>query len=324
VPGRRGEICRLVGFTSLGMSGYPGVEVSRASATRPEPAGGTLAVMELHVGCAMWTHAAWPAHRAPARERLAAYAGSLNAVEGNTSYYATPSVSTVQTWAEQVPPDFRFVMKLPKAVTHEHRLAPAGDTALRAFLAAMEPLGERAHMLWVQLPAAFGPGGVDALARFLGRLPREYRYCVEVRHPAFFTDPRAERDLENALSPSGAEWVPFDTAVLFESPPSSEAEREGQAKKPRMPRRTRALTGFPVVRYIGRDDPERTAEGWQPWADQAADWLREGRSPTVFIHTPDNARALELARKFHADVRARVPGTGPLPEPVAAGPPTLF
>jgi uncharacterized protein YecE (DUF72 family) len=245
-------------------------------------------------------------------------------VEGNTSFYATPSIPTVQTWADQVPPDFRFVMKLPKTVTHEHRLAPTGDADLRTFLDAMEPLGERAHMLWVQLPAKFGPGGVDALARFLRRLPTGHRYCAEVRHPAFFTDPRAERDLERALETVGAEWATFDTTVLFENPPASEAEREGQAKKPRAPRRTRALTGHPVVRYIGRDDPARTAEGWEPWADQAAVWLREGRSPTVFIHTPDNDRAMELARKFHSDVRTRVPGTSPLPDPVSGDPLTLF
>jgi hypothetical protein len=44
----------------------------------------------------------------------------------------------------------------------------------------------------------------------------------------------------------------------------------------------------------------------------------------VFIHTPDNADALELARRFHEDVRARVPEVEPLPEPLLAGPPTLF
>jgi len=45
---------------------------------------------------------------------------------------------------------------------------------------------------------------------------------------------------------------------------------------------------------------------------------------TVFIHTPDNADALELARRFHDDVRGRVPEVEALPEPLPAGPPTLF
>jgi aryl-alcohol dehydrogenase-like predicted oxidoreductase len=52
-----------------------------------------------------------------------------------------------------------------------------------------------------------------------------------------------------------------------------------------------------VVRYIGRDDTARTIAGWQHWLEPVAGWLREGRSPTVFIHTPDNVEALELARR---------------------------
>jgi uncharacterized protein YecE (DUF72 family) len=118
--------------------------------------------------------------------------------------------------------------------------------------------------------------------------------------------------------------VTFDTTVLFESPPVSDAEREAWTKKPRLPRRSRALTSHPVVRYIGRDDAARTIAGWQPWLDTVTGWLREGRSPTVFIHTPDNTDAPELARRFHDDVRARLPEVEPLPDPIPTGPPTLF
>ena len=172
--------------------------------------------------------------------------------------------------------------------------------------------------------AVLRPGRLGALAGFLRRLPREYRYCIEVRHRAFFCDPRSEQQLEAVLGEVGAEWATFDTTVLFQSPPASDAEREAWRKKPRLPRRSRALTAHPVVRYIGRDDAAPAVAGWQPWLDAVAGWLREGRSPTVFIHTPDNVSALELARRFHRDVRARVPEIGPLPEPVPAGPPTLF
>jgi len=156
------------------------------------------------------------------------------------------------------------------------------------------------------------------------RLPPEHRYCVEVRDREFFEDPRAEQQLERALGYADAEWATFDTTVLFGNPPTSAAEREAWTKKPRLPRRARALTDRPVVRYIGRDDNARTIAGWQPWLDDVAGWLREGRSPTVFIHTPDNVNALELARRFHDDVRARVPEIDPLPEPIPTGPPTLF
>ena len=275
----------------------------------------------------MWTHAPWQGRYLPGslspRDRLRAYATWCNAVEGNTTFYATPALGTVRSWAEQTAPDFRFILKLPKSITHERRLADVSDP-LRAFLAAIEPLGGRAHALLVQLPPSFSPADLGALTGFLRRLPGEYRSCVEVRHRAFFEDPRSERQLERALGDVGAEWVTFDTTVLFESPPVSDAEREAWRNKPRLPRRSRALTSHPVVRYIGRDDAARTVAGWRPWLDVVAGWLREGRSPTVFIHTPDNVGALELARRFHDDVRARVPEVEPLPEPIPAGPPTLF
>ncbi|WP_211304019.1 DUF72 domain-containing protein [Pseudosporangium ferrugineum] len=275
----------------------------------------------------MWNLRAWQGrflpHPPAPQERLRAYAGWCNAVEGNTTFYATPARETVAGWAEQTDPRFRFVVKLPKQITHVRRLAGA-EEELRIFLDAMAPLGPRIHALWVQLPGSFSPAETGVLADFLGRVPRSFRYAVEVRHPAFFEDPRATTRLEQVLAPVEAEWVPFDTTALFRSPPTSDAERDAWTKKPRMPLRTLALTDRPIVRYLGRDDSGRTVEGWRHWVDAVTEWLREGRSPTVFIHTPDNADAPELARRFHDEVRARLPGLEPLPQPVAAQPETLF
>jgi uncharacterized protein YecE (DUF72 family) len=267
----------------------------------------------------MWTHKAWPGRS------LKAYAQRCTAVEGNTTFYATPARDTAASWAAQTDPAFRFVLKLPKVVTHERRLSGA-DEELRAFLSAIEPLGPRIHALWVQLPGSFGPADVPDLARFLRRLPAAHRYAVEVRHRAFFDDPRA---LEGTLAETGAEWVPFDTTTFFRSAPTSDAERDAWMKKPRMPLRTAALTDRPIIRYLGRDDEAETVAGWQPWLDVVAGWLREGRSPTVFLHTPDNATAPALARRFHDEVRARVPSLEPLPAPgpepePEPGPLTLF
>jgi uncharacterized protein YecE (DUF72 family) len=275
----------------------------------------------------MWTHRSWQgrfvAHPLAPHERLRSYAGWCNAVEGNTTFYATPTRETVASWARQTDPDFRFVVKLPKLITHERRLTDVDDE-LRAFLDAIDPLGPRAHALWIQLPASFGPPDVPALARFLRRLPGSHRYAVEVRHPAFFGDPRATRLLEGLLSAAAVEWIPFDTVTFFRTPPTSDAERDAWTRKPRTPLRTVALTDQPIVRYLGRDSSAETVDGWQHWIDIVAGWLREGRSPTMFVHTPDNADAPTLARRFHDEVRARLPDLDPLPQPVPVEPLTLF
>jgi uncharacterized protein YecE (DUF72 family) len=274
----------------------------------------------------MWAHAPWQGrflpHPLPPGERLRAYATWCNAVEGNTTFYATPSRDTVESWERQTTADFRFLVKLPKTITHERRMTGA-EGELRAFLSAIEPLGSRAR-LWVQLPGSFTPGDLGTLAGFLGLLPDAHTCAVEVRHRAFFQDARAERHLREVLTGAGAEWAPFDTTALFRSPPVSDAERDAWTRKPRLPRRAFALTDRPMVRYIGRDTTAPTVEGWRFWVETVTGWLREGRSPTVFIHTPDNADAPALARRFHDEVRTGLPEVEPLPDPMPAEPLTLF
>ncbi len=283
--------------------------------------------MRLHVGCAMWTHKSWQGrlltHPLPSHERLRHYATWCNSVEANTTFYATPARDTVMSWARQTDSDFRFVIKFPKLITHERRLTDV-DQPLRVFLDAIEPLGPRAHALWIQLPGSFTPSDVPALARFLRGLPGSHRYAVEVRHPVFFDNPRSTSLLEGVLAAAAAEWIPFDTTAFFQSPPTSDAERDAWARKPRMPLRSLALTDRPIVRYLGRDAAQQTTDGWQHWIDVTAAWLREGRSPTMFIHTPDNADAPMLARRFHDEVRTRAPELEALPQPIPVEPLTLF
>ncbi len=289
--------------------------------------------MELRVGCPMWAHRAWQGRFLPEglgrEEALSGYATWCTAVEGNTTFYGLPSEATVRSWAAATPEDFRFVFKLPRTVTHDRRLRDVTDE-MRAFLALVEPLGGRARTLSVQLPASFGPADLSTLDRFLARMPAEHRCGVEVRHPEFFAVDAsgapgpAGAALTSVLSRRGAEWITFDTTVLFAAAPTSDAEREGWAQKPRLPRRTEAVSDEPVARYVGRDDVDATIEGWQPWVEVVAEWLREGRRPTFFLHTPDNGEALGLARRFHDQVRALVPGLAPLPEPLRMTPTTLF
>ncbi len=281
----------------------------------------------LHVGCALWAHGAWRGRFLPTdlrrEEQLAGYASWCTAVEGNTTAYGLPSPATVATWAEGAPPGFRFLFKLPQEITHQGRLRDPGAVGAVADLLA--PLGDRADRLWIQLPASFGPADVDVLASFLDRAPAHLRWVVEVRHPDFFERGPAARGLARLLRDHDAEWATFDTTTLFAAPPESEAERDGWAKKPRLPRRPVALGDRPVLRYLGRDDVEATIAGWQPWVPIVAGWLEEGRSPTVFVHTPDNDEALGLARRFHDEVRAAASvAVAPLPEPMAAPPTTLF
>jgi len=277
---------------------------------------GGVAAPTLHVGVPMWARREWvgvflPRDTRPGGE-LAAYGRYLNAVEGNTTFYAAPTPATVARWLEQTPDGFWFTFKLPQVITHERRLRDVA-APMRAFLDLMAPLHPRTGALTVQLPPSFGPGDLDALAAFVRRLPHDWRWCVEVRHPAFSVGQAADA-LDTMLERAGVERVSFDTTTLFAEPPASPAERIAWERKPRLPVRTHPLTDRPVVRYLGRDDLHRTAAGWRPWIPVVAAWLAEGRHPMFFVHTPDDLASPGLARQFHAEVAAVVPALASLPD----------
>lgn len=269
----------------------------------------------LFVGCPMWAQRAWvgrflPADTVSGRE-LHAYSRLLNAVEGNTTFYAAPAPTIVARWREQALPGFRFVFKVPKHITHDRRLRGVA-TELTAFCRLMEPLGDAVGGFTLQLPASFGPADLGALESTLRQRPTAWRWSVEVRHSAFFTgDGRTM--LDSMLSRYDVERVLLDTESLFSHPPITDEGREEWEQKPRVPALHEPLTDHPIVRFIGTDYPQVTDDGISRWLPVVADWLRDGRTPTVFLHTPDNTGTPALALAFHAELTKSIPDLAPLP-----------
>lgn len=262
-----------------------------------------------------WVGTLFPTSTRPGEE-LAAYATWCTAVEGNTTFYALPDEGSVSKWAEQTPTDFQFCFKVPRDVSHDRRLRNTDDH-MRVFMRRLEPLGPRLGPTWIQLPPSFGPEDVPVLDDFLAGLSDDWSWGVEVRHRAFEAEGPHERELNDLLHTRGVERVIIDTRAVFAGPRVTPAEIEAFERKPRLKVRPVALGDRPIVRFIGQTDHAANPPFWDPWVTKVAQWLDEGRSPIVFIHTPDNARAPEHGREFHAAVAA-VRTIEPLPEPLRA------
>jgi uncharacterized protein YecE (DUF72 family) len=90
-------------------------------------------------------------------------------------------------WAASVPEDFRFAVKVPKAITHEHRLKDIDDLMYR-FLSEASGLGHKLGPLLIQLPPSlsFQHGVAD---RFLTELRSQVQGSIvcEPRHASWFT-----------------------------------------------------------------------------------------------------------------------------------------
>ena len=140
------------------------------------------------LGCAGWSlprdvQGSFPADGS----HLERYAARFPAVEINSSFYQPHRASTYARWAASVPPSFCFSVKMPKSVTHQHRLI--GTTPLMdSFLAEVGALGDRLACLLVQLPPSLI---CDVLVAedFFTALRSRYSggIAFEPRHPSWFT-----------------------------------------------------------------------------------------------------------------------------------------
>jgi uncharacterized protein YecE (DUF72 family) len=272
----------------------------------------------------MWAHPPWTGRFLSAGNRgreLAEYSRWCNAVEGNTTFYAVPAPRTVARWAEQAPLDFRFAFKLPRHITHELRLrGDAATAALGEFLDAIEPLGERLGPVQLQLPPSFGPDMLATLRSFVATLPSSYRWVVELRHPAFFDGGVAHRAVDELCGDAGIGRVVLDTRPLYASSPRTDAAVEERRSKPRLPIVIDVIGPQPIVRVIGSDDLDGTADGLRAWIQQVTEWIAQGREPYLFVHQPENLQSPQLARMIHAEVAAVVDDLAPLPTPSPVAP----
>jgi len=89
-------------------------------------------------------------------------------------------------WAASVPDNFRFSVKAPRTVTHEHRLKGHG-AVLDSFFEEVSGLGEKLGVLLVQLPPSLAYDADTAEAFFRDLARAQTAVACEPRHASWFT-----------------------------------------------------------------------------------------------------------------------------------------
>ena len=113
---------------------------------------------------------------------LAYYAGRLNGVELNGSFYRTPPESTLLKWAAETPPGFRFCMKANRGLTYSAEGFDRVGLA-RVFTARIAVLGGRLGPVLLQFPPV-RQKNVALLDSLLTALARPA--AAEFRHESWF------------------------------------------------------------------------------------------------------------------------------------------
>jgi uncharacterized protein YecE (DUF72 family) len=262
----------------------------------------------IYLGLPQWSHPKWVRLGITSLED---YARHFNCVEGNTTLYAVPSAETVLRWREMTGDDFRFCFKFPATISHNAALRQCGDLTAD-FLSRMSPLADRIGQYWLQLPAAFGPENLPALWNFLDALPKDFTYGVEVRHRAFFEKGTEEQALNRGLHERGVNRAILDSRPVHSAIPDSEAIRQAQSKKPKLPVHALVTAGNPLVRFIGSNDMQQNLAMFAVWLKTLAKW-EETTTPYLFLHTPDIGQAPEIVHTLWPGLRQAFPELGDEP-----------
>ncbi|WP_227369303.1 DUF72 domain-containing protein [Halomonas sp. M20] len=262
---------------------------------------------EFHLGLPMWANSDWCgglyARHTPSEAFLEEYAKVFSCVEGNTTFYSgAPREEVVLNWARQAPTGFRFCFKLPARLTHDKRLVGIADE-FDGFIARLTPLHDRLGPLMVQLPRDFGADELPNLATLLERWPSKIPCAVEVRAGEFFHKGEAERQLNRLLITYRVDRIMLDVRALFATPAGGDPRLlDAQREKPKRPLHVLSTADAPIIRFIGHLDKTINERYFHAWSERLSLWIKQGKTPFLFVHTPDNRQAPQLARCLYSQL----------------------
>lgn len=245
----------------------------------------------LRIGTQGWVYDDWAASFYPEGtsqpETLRTYARAFDSVEVDSTFYAVPAVNTVRGWAERTPDDFVFALKLPREITHDHRLVGVKDR-LEEFVERVRLLGSRLGPVLVQLAPDFTPSSTAALEEFLPLLPRDLRFAVEFRHPGWVS--RGIHELLTmhgvAFALSDGPWISRSWLLQLVDRPTADFHYI------RWMGPDRALTDFSHVQVDRGDELDAWAAAIQPLPARGLDTYAYF-SNFYEGHAPASARSLQ-------------------------------
>jgi uncharacterized protein YecE (DUF72 family) len=207
------------------------------------------------------------------KSRLAYYATLFNTIEINSSFYKPPMPVTFTKWANMVPDDFQFTIKLWRNITHARGFT-FSTTDVALFMKAAANLGRKKGCLLIQLPPSVTKAKMKPLTDLLEEARTTgpgWKLAVEFRDKSWYN-----KDTYRLLDE-------FAAALVLHDMPSS------------LIRTPLDNTRFVYIRFHGvRGDYKGGYDlpHLQEYAEHIKTWLKQGKDVyTYFNNTIGDAVA---------------------------------
>jgi uncharacterized protein YecE (DUF72 family) len=144
------------------------------------------------VGVSGFSYPGWKGNFYPealkSEEFLSYYSQRLNSVEINSSFYATPSLAMVKSWAGKTGDNFKFSFKAPRQITHILKFGKGSVEATERLGVTLRSLGEKNGPILFQLPP-YSKQDLKLLEDFLTSTSEIGGRVFEFRHESWLNDP---------------------------------------------------------------------------------------------------------------------------------------
>ncbi len=160
------------------------------------------------IGTSGWTYDHWRGcfypQDLPKNRWFNFYTAHFNAVEINATFYRTFQDQTYLKWKDRAPQGFRYVLKVPKTITHRKLLKDV-DKDIQTFCHSAALLEDTFEMFLLQIAPnlPYDPG---LLSSALQAFPEPGRVAVEFRKGCWYS-----REIENLLASMGAVFCNVDS-----------------------------------------------------------------------------------------------------------------
>jgi uncharacterized protein YecE (DUF72 family) len=236
---------------------------------------------KVYLGCAKWGRPEWVGKIYPLKTKekdfLQHYVQHYNSIELNATHYRIWGEAGIKKWADKAKGmDFKFCPKMYQGVTHRGSLT-GKEFVTNEFFRGIVAFGEHLGPIFVQVSDSFSPKRKAELFTYLGSLPKDLQFFLEVRHPDWFAKPAIQQELFETLRSMNMGAVITDTA----------GRRDCAHMHLTIPKA--------FIRYVGNSLHPSDHTRCDAWVKRMKYWLDKGIEELYFfMHMHDEATSPEL------------------------------
>ncbi|MDB5008440.1 MAG: hypothetical protein JWP45_2833 [Mucilaginibacter sp.] len=146
-------------------------------------------MVDWHIGCSGFHYKHWKGPfyppDLPQRKWFDFYCEHFKTLELNVTFYRFPQLSFLQTWYQKCPPDFRFAVKAPRAITHYKKFNDTADLITSFYDTINNGLQEKLGPVLFQLPPSY-IYDEHKLDRIINSLNPSFKNVLELRHVSWW------------------------------------------------------------------------------------------------------------------------------------------